>query len=257
MKYLMWLWRLLTCPVWAWDTLRYSALNPANSDKAHSKRFEEYQRHVLPVEEVIQRVCGASQEQVVGVFHDWGRYHTGIEGEDIPESRLWTSDGRTPRRKVAIWYSIVRLTQPSIVVETGVARGNSTRNILRALEENAHGHLYSIELPRLEPRARDAVGTLVPASFRSKWSLIFGPGEREMKKLASSYKVDVFIHDSNHSYLNQRAEFRTALRWLEKGGILLSDDVVNDALLEASEEFNAELFVCQWTNGFLGFIVKQ
>lgn len=59
-----------------------------------------------------------------------------------------------------------------------------------------------------------------------------------MKKLFKKNKhIDFFIHDSDHSYLNQKTEYEIALRTLNIGGILISDDVKNDAFQEVAHAF--------------------
>jgi hypothetical protein len=42
-------------------------------------------------------------------------------------------------------YVCFRLTRPALVVETGVGAGLSTAYILKALERNNHGQLYSVD----------------------------------------------------------------------------------------------------------------
>ena len=155
-------------------------------------------------------------------------------------------------------YSTVRLLRPSTIVETGVGRGVTSYYILQALEKNGTGHLYSIELPPLISDAKQEVGKFVPTSLRSRWTLIFGPGVYEMKKLhAKLENIDMFVHDSNHTYLNQRAEYQIALAWLTKGGILISDDVSNDALLEANEKLGGQPMVTKQSKlHYLGIIVN-
>jgi len=44
-------------------------------------------------------------------------------------------------------YVLCRTTKPAVVVETGVASGTSSSYILRALDRNSQGRLYSIDVP--------------------------------------------------------------------------------------------------------------
>ena len=46
-------------------------------------------------------------------------------------------------------YTAVRHLKPDSVVETGVARGVTSRVVLEALKQNGVGHLWSIDLPPL------------------------------------------------------------------------------------------------------------
>ncbi|MFO8109943.1 MAG: hypothetical protein R6U17_05410 [Thermoplasmata archaeon] len=44
-------------------------------------------------------------------------------------------------------YSLIRKNKPSTVIETGVCNGMSSAAILKALEDNDRGMLYSVDLP--------------------------------------------------------------------------------------------------------------
>jgi len=46
-----------------------------------------------------------------------------------------------------IYYALVRLVQPTLVVETGVCDGFSSRFLLLAMQRNGQGTLHSIDLP--------------------------------------------------------------------------------------------------------------
>ena len=73
-------------------------------------------------------------------------------------------DDGDPALARATW-SVVRRLRPSVVVETGVGRGVTTRVILQALTRNGHGHLWSIDVPPLLERGlADETAAVVPAS---------------------------------------------------------------------------------------------
>lgn len=137
-----------------------------------------------------------------------------------------------------IYYALVRVMQPDQVVETGVCDGFSTRFLLLAMERNGRGMLHSIDLPNqdveLAPegsRQRDVMATgretgwLVPASLRSRWQLHLGDAKVLLPALLPKLgPIDVFIHDSLHTYEHMMFEYRAAWPHLRAGGILLSDD---------------------------------
>lgn len=254
MNYFLLLWFLFTRPTWAWQLVWFSSYNPANSYKRHVKRFQEYEQYELPLVEVLQRTSKA-REEINYILEESRRF---VVTKDC-ESSLIPARFDASIELGQICYSLVRLTKPSNVVETGVGRGVTSHFILRALEENRKGRLYSIELPPLRLGARKEVGKFVPASLVSRWRLIFGPGVREMKKLQGEIKnIDIFVHDSNHSYLNQLAEYQIALKWLKKDGILISDDVENDALLEAIEKYGGKIMVTKQSKPrYIGIIIKS
>lgn len=150
--------------------------------------------------------------------------------------------------KEQILYCIVRCLKPEKVVETGVFYGFSTYMILRALNRNDYGHLYSIDLPAyydskyIPPKYRlpknKQPGFIVPNSLKDRWELLIGKTKERLpfllKKLGS---IDIFIHDSEHTYDNMMFEYETTSRYIRKGGILFSDDIT-------------------WNNSFDDFISK-
>jgi Methyltransferase domain len=155
------------------------------------------------------------------------------------EFRSAATGGR-PGLKDALLYGLVRKFRPGLVVETGVAQGVSSTFILAALEQNGGGELISIDLPQLDPngrrlttdsnrvdrtyvRAEDGPGWLVPQSLRRRWTLQLGPSEELLPGITQP--VDIFFHDSLHTYGHMLTEFNWALRHLVIGGMLVSDDI--------------------------------
>ena len=242
--------------MWAWYILWFSyPNNPVNRSRCHFRRVREYEQLKRPIAKALQKACGAGPEKVKGVLERFKRvpFYRDSDTEVIPPAFDASEE------LAAFCYSMVRLRKPSTVVETGVGRGVTSYYVLQALEENAKGHLYSIELPWLRRGYRRLVGKFVPASLRPRWTLIFGPGACETRRiLATVGTIDMFVHDSAHTYLNQLAEYRIALAGMKTGGILISDDVANDALLEAGEQFGYQpIITTQRDCGYIGVIVKE
>ena len=127
-------------------------------------------------------------------------------------------------------YAVVRAVKPAVVVETGVASGMSSAHILRALAANGSGELHSIDLPNVQhgsilPRGR-ASGWIVPYSLRGPWKLHIGDSREMLPALLDALgRVDLFLHDSDHSYESMSFEFEQAYPRLAPGGLLMSDDV--------------------------------
>jgi len=164
----------------------------------------------------------------------------------------------TPLR-APILYAIVRVLKPLTVVETGVASGVSTTLILKALSLNRSGCLFSIDMPNLDPLARlpegKNVGWLVPDDLKGRWHLILGLSKDKLKPLLQELgSIDLFLHDSEHSYENMIFEFKVAWFFLKKGGVLLADDAtVNNAF----RDFVRANKPAYWTTfGGLGAIRK-
>lgn len=130
-------------------------------------------------------------------------------------------------------FAACRSVQPESVVETGVAHGVTTAYILYALHLNGRGHLHSIDLPPLTKNAADLVGIAVPDHLRERWTLHRGATRQQLPiALAQAGLVDVFVHDSLHTYRTMTWEFNTALRHLNRPGILISDDVEGNRAFE-------------------------
>lgn len=134
-------------------------------------------------------------------------------------------------KKVLAQYVLVRAVEPDVVVETGVANGVSSAYILLALERNARGHLYSVDIGEGEflPAGRET-GWVVPQSLRARWSLHLGDAKLLLPRLLAELgEVDIFIHDCLHTYEHMLWEFRAAYPSLREGGFLVADDALWNA----------------------------
>lgn len=144
-------------------------------------------------------------------------------------------------------YLLVRRYRPEVFVETGVSRGASTAYILAAMHENGLGRLYSIDLPPADAAVVPASGEggavhrlsdgqwfhpqgvadLVPDEYKDRWTLILGDARAELPKLLDRLgAIDVFFHDSLHTYDHMMFEFEAAWPRIRPGGLLLSHDVI-------------------------------
>jgi len=137
---------------------------------------------------------------------------------------VW-NDGE-PELVRAVWC-LTRHLRPTKVVETGVARGFTSRFILEALEKNKTGHLWSIDLPPLlEPQLHAQIGAAVGDRFASRWSYIKGSSRRRLPELLSKLgQINLFIHDSVHTERNVRFELEHGYNALTPGGAIVVDDI--------------------------------
>jgi predicted O-methyltransferase YrrM len=134
----------------------------------------------------------------------------------------WAADSLMAR----LCYLACRLTSPEIVVETGVAYGVSSAFMLRAMQENGHGTLFSVDLPPLRRRYERFWGIAVPNELRGRWRLCRGISARVLPRLLNeNATVDLFVHDSLHTHRNMRREFDAVWPHLREGALLLADDV--------------------------------
>jgi len=131
-------------------------------------------------------------------------------------------------------YLACRQLRPRVVVETGVAYGVTSAYVLQALEDNGYGELYSIDLPPLGKDAERYVGYVIPQYLKMRWKLQTGSARSILPQvLRETGNIDVFVHDSLHTYRHMKWEFQSALQALRPGGLLISDDIeVNRAFEE-------------------------
>ncbi len=145
-------------------------------------------------------------------------------------------------KKILAQYAAVRALRPNLVVETGVANGVSSAYLLLALHLNGQGTLYSIGLDDAKylPAGR-SLGWVVPDWLRPRWKVMPGDSREILPKLLAQLKsIDVFIHDSLHTYEHMIWEFRQAYPRLRSGGLLLSDDAGwNSAFSDFTREAGA------------------
>jgi hypothetical protein len=152
-------------------------------------------------------------------------------------------------------YLLVRLLRPGLVVETGGTPGKTSSFILKAMVDNNSGHLFTLDLPPKEtkaelvdygndfpwhserPKGMEA-GWIVPDNLKKRQTLILGSTEATLKPLLERLgTIDIFYHDSDHSYENMKFEFETAFPFTREGGMIISDDIDhNRAFDELVEE---------------------
>ena len=149
-----------------------------------------------------------------------------ISGYNNPSLRAVHSHFNAEFELGRLCYVLCRSRKPEKVVETGVANGATSSFILQALEKNGVGELYSIDLPPLAVYGGSEVGSLVPDYLRDRWHLKFGSSRRVMPPLLKELgAIDMFVHDSLHSYHNVRRELKVASERLTSKGILVVDNV--------------------------------
>jgi len=148
---------------------------------------------------------------------------------------------------------LIKLIRPKCVVETGVANGFSTRQILESFKEfelydsrlfsfDIDPKVFTVELER-NPQFNKVIIDSA-SSFLSA-----------MHKIGS---VDLFYHDSDHSYENQLLEYDAAWRLLSNDGVLISDDINwSNAFLDFCKKVNRTPLLLSDSGKFCGVISKS
>ena len=161
------------------------------------------------------------------------------QGEQTHVQLSWRFDPNQNLLRAA-WCS-TRHLQPERVVETGVARGITSRVLLEGLARNRTGHLWSIDLPH---PANYQLGRAVTPSLKSRWSLLLGTSKALLPDLLTELgEIDLFVHDSLHTGRNVEFELRLAWRHLRSGGVIIADDLHQNL---GFQRFISAENVCSW-----------
>lgn len=180
------------------------------------------------------------------------------------------SEGVMGALDCATLYGLTRWLRPAAIVESGGYIGMSSAFILKALadEKLTAAKLYSIELSQ-----ECEQGALIPDELRSAsggFVPMRGKVEDFLKRNALPSSIDMFLHDSSHSYRHMLWEFRQFWPRLRDGGLLVSHDVQMNA---AFPEFMAKTYAhdkktgrrdaqrtshYEWGRwGYIGFAVRR
>jgi hypothetical protein len=143
------------------------------------------------------------------------------------------------------WWTIVRFKQPRVIIETGVHDGLSSTLILYAIHRNGRGQLTSIDLPSIDlPAGVESPGWLVPAELRKHWDLRLGDAKDILPKVLKALgRVDMFIHDSDHSVEHQRFELTSVMPFINQGGWIFCDDPHIELIDSLARDWSAQTYV--------------
>lgn len=170
----------------------------------------------------------------------------------------------------ATLYGLTRWLRPAVVVESGGFIGMSSAFILKAF---ADANLTDAKLYSIEWSEDCEQGALIPDELRSAsggFVPMRGKVEDFLKRDQLPGPIDMFLHDSSHSYRHMLWEFRQFWPRLRDGGLLVSHDVQMNA---AFPEFIARTYAhdkrtgrrhagrtshYEWARwGYIGFAIKK
>jgi predicted O-methyltransferase YrrM len=169
----------------------------------------------------VSRVIGEVEPEVLQmIIGEFGHVRACLARREAQTTLGYPAFFSVEEQTSLLLYMLVRLTRPLVILESGVGDGRSTFIMLAAMNRNELGALHSIDIC-------DNVGGLV--EDRSRWTLhLLDPGRlsRGLRDIfAGLAPLDMFFHDSDHSYTSQKREYGLALRTLRQGGLLVSDDI--------------------------------
>ena len=187
--------------------------------------------------------------------------------EMIQRRDAYGSQGLMGALDCATLYALTRWERPAAVVESGGFVGMSSAFILKALMDEGltTAKLYSIEL------SEDCdQGVLIPDELRLQFVPLRGKVEDFVQDDHLPSSIDMFLHDSSHSYRHMLWEFHEFWPRLRDGGLLVSHDVNLNA---AFPEFVAQTYAhdkktgrldaqrtshYEWGRwGYIGFAIKK
>jgi hypothetical protein len=180
----------------------------------------------------IANVCGTTVEEISEYFKE---LELDSELSDYIQNQLKIhrrgneiEDQAFYARRIG-WYAIVRFSKPTVIVETGTEKGLGSIVLAEAILKNGHGHLFTIDM---EPTA----GMMIGARYTGVISQICGDS---LKSLTTIDRIDLFVHDSDHSAEHEAREFEIIETKLSKQGVVLSDNShATDELAKWSQRCN-------------------
>jgi hypothetical protein len=167
-------------------------------------------------------------------------------------------DDGDPALARAVWCLTTHL-RACQALETGVARGITSRMILECLERDREGGLWSIDLPALNhAQWAGELGVAVPAELRHRWTLIEGSSRTKLRDVLKRLgTLDLFVHDSLHSERNVRFELAHVWPTVRDGGAMVVDDVHRNAGFHTwlASVADAQSIICRPDDGQALFAV--
>ncbi|HSH88942.1 MAG TPA: class I SAM-dependent methyltransferase [Ramlibacter sp.] len=182
-------------------------MNPSAS-QIETRRVGEYGHFVAPLSQLAA---------------DLGEF-LGVDLEPFREETVSISrdeQGVHPE-EAAVLYMLTRALRPRLVLETGTFKGYSTAEIARALRSNGAGRIVTVDLA-------PATGAMVPPDLLPWVTFHRGkPSEQFAATLARNEPIDLFFHDSLHTFMNTLGEIVWFADHLAPGSVIVCHDAKMD-----------------------------
>lgn len=155
-------------------------------------------------------------------------------------------------------YYLAEFSRAQNVLETGVAYGWSSLAALLSLK-NRGGTLYSSDMPYLGKDNDRYVGCVVPQELKPYWKLYRYADRESLPKIFGECESFDFIHyDSDKSYKGRMWAYPVLWERLRKGGVLMSDDVGdNAAFMDYCVQQGHQPVIVEFDGKYAGYIIKQ
>ncbi|MBE5923162.1 MAG: O-methyltransferase [Lachnospiraceae bacterium] len=158
-------------------------------------------------------------ERIVSFINSFNQDEEGI-AEEIRKEALQQEVPIIRRETGQFIKTLLEMNKPNSVLEVGTAVGYSAIFMSKYLPKEAH--ITTIE--NWEPRIAQAKINFERAKVTEKITLIEGDATEELTKLKGTFDF-IFMDAAKGQYINY---FPDILRLLADGGILLSDNVLQD-----------------------------
>ena len=154
-------------------------------------------------------------------------------------------------------YYLTEFTKAQNVLETGVAYGWSSLAALLSLQHR-NGTLYSSDMPYLGKDNDQFVGCVVSENLKTNWKLFRFADKESLPKIFKEQNSFDFIHyDSDKSYNGRLWAYPILWEKLRKGGVLMSDDIGdNAAFMDYCISAGLEPVIVGFDGKYAGFIIK-
>ncbi len=190
--------------------------------------------------------------------------------EILPEVKLFENEAKAKLLKLKVplggggnytlLYFLVRKLMPNIVVETGVAAGWSSLAILRGLNKNRNGKLYSSDFPyfRLD-NPEQYIGILAKNELnRMDWFLDIRGDDvaiNEIKKKIGNKPIDIIHYDSDKSYSGRDKFLKDLYSNINSQTLIIFDDIQDNLHFKNLVNKNKENFcIIEFNGKYLGLL---
>lgn len=183
-------------------------------------------------------------QQVIDRIGETERYLAGLE----KQYGAYYKPGWVNMADAIFLYWVIRQAKPKTVVQTGVCNGLSSAFMMLALAKNGEeGQLHVVDMSPIfdskdplwteknrvygvvVPEGKTS-GWLVPDVLKHRFHVHVGDAKKLLPPLVDSLpEIDMFYHDSDHTYNHMMLEFIEAKRKLTPGGLIVVDDVAWNA----------------------------
>lgn len=173
-------------------------------------------------------------------------------------SNLTTSLGG--RGNYVLLYFLIRKFKLLNIVETGVAAGWTSLAILRALQKNGRGYLYSSDFPYFRLKNPEKyVGYLAKNEInKDNWFLDMRGDDVALPEILSRLDdktIDLFHYDSDKSYSGRANALNTLSSKINSKTIIIFDDIQNNLHFRDYVEKSRKKFrVFEFEGKYIGIV---